>query len=80
MRALRVLRECDVVAAEDTRRTGQLLKHFGGKLYNTIIPRNIRLAEAPSHGQAVITYDMQSKGAQAYLALAGELLRRDEAA
>ena len=60
--------------------SAQLLQHFGGKLYNTIIPRNIRLAEAPSHGQAVITYDMQSKGAQAYLALAGELLRRDEAA
>jgi chromosome partitioning protein len=63
-----------------TEVSAQLLKHFGSKLYNTIIPRNIRLAEAPSHGQAVITYDMQSKGAQAYLALAGELLRRDEAA
>jgi chromosome partitioning protein len=60
--------------------SAQLLKHFGDKLYNTIIPRNIRLAEAPSHGKPVITYDMQSKGAQAYLALAGEMLRREEAA
>jgi chromosome partitioning protein len=60
--------------------SAQLVKHFGDKLYNTIIPRNIRLAEAPSHGKPVITYDMQSKGAQAYLALAGEMLRRDEAA
>jgi len=60
--------------------SAQLLQHFGDKLYNTIIPRNVRLAEAPSHGQAVIAYDMQSKGAQAYLALAGEMLRRDQAA
>jgi chromosome partitioning protein len=60
--------------------SAQLLKHFGDKLYNTIIPRNVRLAEAPSYGKAVISYDLQSKGAQAYLALAGELLRRDEAA
>jgi chromosome partitioning protein len=60
--------------------SAQLLKHFGDKLYNTIIPRNVRLAEAPSFGKPVISYDMQSKGAQAYLALAGELLRRDEAA
>lgn len=60
--------------------SAQLLKHFGDKLYNTIIPRNIRLAEAPSFGKPVITYDLHSKGAQAYLALAGELLRRSEAA
>jgi chromosome partitioning protein len=60
--------------------SAQLLKHFGDKLYNTIIPRNVRLAEAPSYGKPVISYDLQSKGAQAYLALAGELLRRDEAA
>jgi chromosome partitioning protein len=49
-------------------------------LYRTIIPRNVRLAEAPSYGKPVISYDLQSKGAQAYLALAGEILRRDEAA
>jgi chromosome partitioning protein len=60
--------------------SAQLLKHFGDKLYRTIIPRNVRLAEAPSYGKPVITYDMQSKGAQAYLALAGEMLRREEAA
>jgi chromosome partitioning protein len=60
--------------------SAQLLKHFGDKLYNTIIPRNVRLAEAPSHGLPVINYDMQSKGAQAYLALAGEMLRREQAA
>jgi len=60
--------------------SAQLLKHFGDKLYNTIIPRNVRLAEAPSYGKPVIAYDLNSKGAQAYLALAGEVLRRDEAA
>jgi len=60
--------------------SAQLLKHFGDKLYRTIIPRNVRLAEAPSYGKPVISYDMQSKGAQAYLALAGEILRREEAA
>jgi len=60
--------------------SAQLLKHFGDKLYNTIIPRNVRLAEAPSYGKPVISYDLHSKGAQAYLALAGEMLRRDVAA
>ena len=60
--------------------SAQLVQHFGDKLYRTIIPRNVRLAEAPSHGMAVIAYDMQSKGAQAYLALAGEILRREQAA
>ena len=60
--------------------SAQLLQHFGDKLYRTIIPRNVRLAEAPSYGKSVITYDMESKGAQAYLALAGEILRREEAA
>lgn len=58
--------------------SAQLKKHFGEKLYRTIIPRNIRLAEAPSYGKPVISYDIQSKGAQAYLALAGEILRREE--
>ncbi len=60
--------------------SAQLREHFGDKLYRTIIPRNIRLAEAPSFGKPVITYDLQSKGAQAYLALAGEILRRESAA
>jgi chromosome partitioning protein len=63
----------------DNEVSAQLKQHFGDKLYRTIIPRNVRLAEAPSYGKAVIAYDMQSKGAQAYLALAGELLRREEA-
>lgn len=54
----------------------QLKQHFGDVLYRTVIPRNIRLAEAPSHGLPVIAYDKASSGAQAYLALAGELLRR----
>ncbi|MFQ5756538.1 MAG: ParA family protein [Acidiferrobacterales bacterium] len=64
----------------DNEVSAQLKEHFGDVLYRTIIPRNVRLAEAPSHGKPVISYDMQSKGAQAYLALAGEMLRRDEAA
>lgn len=54
----------------------QLLQHFGKKVYRTIIPRNVRLAEAPSHGVPVLHYDKHSLGAVAYLALAGELLRR----
>lgn len=58
--------------------SAQLRKHFGDKLYRTIIPRNVRLAEAPSFGKPVIAYDLQSKGAQAYLALAGEILRREK--
>jgi chromosome partitioning protein len=57
----------------------QLLKHFGDKVYRTIIPRNVRLAEAPSHGLPALLYDKSSSGAMAYLALAGEMLRRDEA-
>ena len=59
--------------------TTQLLKHFGEKLYRTVIPRNVRLAEAPSHGLPVLQYDRASRGAQAYLALAGEILRKDSA-
>jgi len=58
--------------------TEQLCKYFGDKVYRTIIPRNVRLAEAPSHGLPVLHYDNASKGAQAYLALAGEMLRRAE--
>jgi chromosome partitioning protein len=54
----------------------QLQQHFGEKVYRTIIPRNIRLAEAPSHGVPALTLDRQSKGALAYLALAGEMLAR----
>ena len=57
----------------------QLIKHFGDKVYSTVIPRNVRLAEAPSHGLPVLLYDKNSSGALAYLALAGEVLRRDGA-
>jgi len=60
-----------------TQVTEQLEEHFGDKMYRTVIPRNIRLAEAPSHGLPILYYDKGSRGAQAYLALAGEVLRRD---
>jgi len=60
--------------------TAELEKHFGDKLFRTIIPRNVRLAEAPSHGIPALQLEPQSKGALAYLALAGEMLRREEAA
>jgi len=59
--------------------SAQLVNHFGDKVYRTIIPRNVRLAEAPSHGLPVLLYDRSSRGALAYLALAGEILRRDKA-
>lgn len=57
----------------------QLKQHFGETLYRTVIPRNVRLAEAPSFGQPVIVYDKSSSGALSYLALAGEMLRRHNA-
>lgn len=57
--------------------SAQLLEHFGEQVYRTIIPRNVRLAEAPSHGLPVLKYDKSSSGALAYLALAGEMLRRE---
>jgi len=57
--------------------SAQLVEHFGDKVYRTVIPRNIRLAEAPSHGLPVIKFDRTSKGAQAYIALAGEMLNRN---
>jgi len=58
--------------------SAQLIKHFGDKVYGTVIPRNVRLAEAPSHGLPILLYDKNCSGALAYLALAGELLRRDK--
>lgn len=58
--------------------SGQLIVHFKDQVYRTIIPRNVRLAEAPSHGVAALQYDKQSRGALAYLALAGEILRKDD--
>jgi chromosome partitioning protein len=58
----------------------QLFEFFGDAVFRTVIPRNIRLAEAPSHGLPAILYDRQSRGAIAYMALAGELKRRREEA
>ncbi|SCY29024.1 ParA family protein [Nitrosospira sp. Nsp13] len=55
----------------------QLQQHFGDKVYRTVIPRNVRLAEAPSFGIPALYHDKLSKGTQAYLALAGEMLSRD---
>jgi chromosome partitioning protein len=54
----------------------QLKRHFGDQVYRTVIPRNVRLAEAPSFGTPAMYYDKSSTGAKAYLALAGEILRR----
>jgi len=56
--------------------SAQLQQHFGDKVYRTVIPRNVRLAEAPSFGVSTLDFDRASKGAQAYLALAGEMLNR----
>lgn len=56
----------------------ELKGYFGDQLYRTVIPRNIRVAEAPSHGMPVMQYDQSSRGALSYLALAGEMIRRQE--
>src|SRR6202453_5459575 len=58
--------------------SAQLIEHFGDKVFRTLIPRNIRLAEAPSFGKPALFHDKESRGALAYLALAGEMIRRDE--
>ncbi|MFK7829843.1 MAG: ParA family protein [Congregibacter sp.] len=58
--------------------SSQLHEHFGDKVYRTVIPRNIRLAEAPSHGIPAMHYDKYSSGSRAYMALAGEMMRRYE--
>jgi chromosome partitioning protein len=60
--------------------SSELIEHFGDQVFRTIIPRNVRVAEAPSHGLPVVLYDRSSRGAICYLALAGELLRRQEKA
>src|ERR1700761_3077664 len=54
----------------------EIRRHFPDKVYDTVVPRNIRLAEAPSHGLPIFQYDIKSRGAEAYLSLARELLRR----
>ncbi len=60
--------------------TNELNKHFGDKVYKTRIPRNITLAEAPSHGKPVILYDIRSKGAQSYMELAKEIIENENGA
>jgi len=64
---------CDLVAAD-------VRGHFGDKVYDTVIPRNVRVSEAPSHGLPVLIYDHRCPGAQAYIQLAAEMLRRGKAA
>ena len=59
---------------------GQLLEHFGDKVFRTVVPRNVRLAEAPSFGRPALLHAKDSRGALAYLALAGEMLRREDLA
>lgn len=54
----------------------EVRRHFPAEVFDTVVPRNVRLAEAPSHGLPVLQYDVRSRGAQAFLALAGEFLRR----
>jgi chromosome partitioning protein len=63
---------CDMVA-NDVR------GHFGNKVYETVIPRNVKVSEAPSHGKPVLLYDMRCAGSQAYIHLASEVLRREQA-
>ena len=58
--------------------SGELTKHFGDKVFRSIIPRNVRLAEAPSHGQSIVGYDKASRGGVAYMGLAGEIIRREK--
>jgi chromosome partitioning protein len=63
---------CEMVAAD-------VRGHFGQKVYDTVIPRNVRVSEAPSHGLPVLIYDLRCPGSQAYIQLAGEVLRRSAA-
>ena len=62
---------CDMVAAD-------VRAHLGAKVFDTVIPRNVRVSEAPSHGKPVLLYDHRCAGAQAYIHLAGEMLRREQ--
>jgi len=62
---------CGLVAAD-------VRGHFGSKVYDTVIPRNVKVSEAPSHGKPVLLYDMRCAGSQAYIHLAGEVLRREQ--
>lgn len=60
--------------------SAQLIQHFGDLVFRTVIPRNVRLAEAPSFGRPALYHDKESRGALAYLALAGEMIRREDEA
>ena len=71
---LRTMHDARVTLANEV--SEQLTRHFGSRVYTTVIPRNVRLAEAPSHSLPALEYDRGSRGAQAYLALAAEILRR----
>jgi len=71
---LRVMFDPRIALSQQVSR--QLEAHFGDKVFATLVPRNVRLAEAPSHGLPGVLYDPQSKGAQAYLEFARELLAR----
>ncbi|MBM3407243.1 MAG: ParA family protein [Betaproteobacteria bacterium] len=71
---LRVMFDARVALAQQVSR--QLESHFGDKVFTTVVPRNVRLAEAPSHGLPGVIYDPSSKGAQAYLEFARELIAR----
>jgi chromosome partitioning protein len=62
---------CEMVAAD-------VRKHFGNKVFNTVIPRNVRVSEAPSYGQPVLMYDISCPGSQAYAALAGEIINQEK--
>jgi chromosome partitioning protein len=73
---LRVMFDPRIALSQQVSR--QLEAHFGDKVFTTLVPRNVRLAEAPSHGLPGVLYDPQSKGAQAYLEFARELLARLE--
>jgi chromosome partitioning protein len=57
--------------------SNELTQHFGDTVFRTLVPRNVRLAEAPSHGMSIIRYDKSSRGALAYMGLAGEIIRRN---
>ena len=70
-----------IVAGSSSRTQAlRLIGYFGDKVFRTVIPRNIRLAEAPSFGKPALIHDRESRGALAYLALAGDMIRREEEA
>ena len=71
---------CDSRTKLSDQVVNEVRKFFGKKVYKTMIPRNVRLSEAPSHRKPAIAYDKESKGARAYLHLAGELIKREDKA